>query len=103
MTPVKITDAQTTMGQLIDEHARRDAIHFAVAPVIAAHMLAPGVHVGLNPDGTASQTAEYCIGIVDPFLRAIVPKGGRFWLILYPNTITGLRHVWEHEAFKGET
>jgi hypothetical protein len=67
-------------------------VHFAVAPMVAAMRLTPGQHVGA--DGTTSDP----IGIVDPFLRIAVDPGERFWMVLYPNTITSLRHEWVHPA-----
>ena len=85
------------VGELIDTEARRDAIHVAVAPVEAAEDLLPGQHVGLLA-GRASGGIEP-VGVVDPFLKAVVRQGQRFWLFLYPNTVTSLRHVWTHPAF----
>lgn len=35
------------LGMLLDETAQRDAIHVAIAPVVAAHTLRPGEYVGL--------------------------------------------------------
>ncbi len=80
---------------------RRDAIHIAVAPVTAAERLAPGQHVGLVRDGSLELVGpcDRAIGIVDPFLPEAVEPGRRFWLFLYPGTVTGLRHVWTHPAF----
>lgn len=95
-------EAQTSVGEILTQDARRDAIHFAVAPVVAADDIRAGGHVGLLPDGRASCGVATQIGIADPFLPRDIKAGERFWLFLYPNTITTLRHVWEHPAFTNE-
>jgi hypothetical protein len=90
------------LGQLIhDGDRRRDAIHVAVAPVTAAQRLLPGQHVGLVQEENLELVGpcEHNLGIVDPFLTEEVEAGQRFWLMLYPNTIVGLRHIWSHPAF----
>jgi len=89
------------LGKFItDGDRRRDAIHIAVAPVTAAAALTPGQHVGLVGDDTEQVgPADNCIGIVDPFLQRAVEPGQRFWLFLYPNTVTSLRHYWTHPDF----
>ena len=90
------------LGRLItDGGRRRDAVHVAVAPVTAAGRLAPGQHVGFVHPGDIEVVGavEKPIGVVDPFLRADVQPGERFWLFLDPNTVTSLRHVWTHPAF----
>lgn len=89
------------LGKLAGEDAGRDAIHIAVAPVVASEVLSPGAHIGIDSDGLASPQAKH-IGIVDPYLTRAVKAGERFYLCLYPNTIQSLRHHWVHPAFKDE-
>lgn len=86
------------LGEIITTEQHRDAIHVAVAPVEAAHNLSPGARVQLNHEGRAA-TGSSPVGIVDPFLREPVSKGEKFWLFLFPGTVTSLRHEWEHPAF----
>lgn len=91
------------LGELIEDgDRRRDAIHIALAPVTAAERLQPGQRVGLLEEGNRELVgaSDRNIGIVDPFLRVDVEAGQRFWLFLFPNTITGMRHVWTHPAFQ---
>ena len=86
------------VGKLADGNAKRDAIHIAIAPVVAAEELTPGQDIGPLADGRFGP-CDKPIGIVDPFLRESVGEGERCFLFLYPNTITSLRHVWTHPAF----
>jgi hypothetical protein len=88
------------LGHLADNTARRDAVHVAVAPVVAGEELSPGERVALGKYGEAYGPTSKPIGIVDPFLTENVQRGQRFWLFLLPNTVTSLRHVWTHPAFK---
>lgn len=91
-----------TLGKTLDATARKDAIHIAIAPVIAGFRLSPGEHVGFVEDGNCEKVGvcKNPIGIVDPFLKADVEKGQRFYLFLYQNTVTSLRHEWVHPAFE---
>ena len=95
------TDALATLGTIISEGEKRDAIHLAVEPAVAAHQLRPGDDVGFLENGEVG-ACENPLGIVDPFLKATVKKGQRFWLIVYPRQITSLRHVWSHPSFPDE-
>lgn len=94
------TDALATLGMIIDDTQKRDAIHLAVLPMQAVTKLFPGQDVGLVPGGAGPSVTP--LGIVDPFLKAPVQAGERFWLILYPRTISSLRHVWSHPAVDDE-
>src|SRR4051794_34315639 len=92
------------VGRLITGNPGRDAIHVAVAPVTAGDDgMEPGAGAGFV--GRDRDTAylvgrgEGAVGIVDPFLTEPVRRGQRFYLFLFPNTVTSLRHVWTHPAF----
>lgn len=87
------------IGQFITGPQERDAIHVAVAPVSARYELRPGEHIGFMDDGTVSTEAQEPIGIVDPFIFGVIPPKIQFWMFLYPNSITSLRHDWSHPAF----
>ena len=96
----------TLIGQLIEPAEgpkQRDAVHIAVAPVIAACKLKPGQRIGFCKGSTERVTYlpdKGFIGIVDPFLMApAVLKDDQFWMFLLPRTITSLRHNWTHPAF----
>jgi hypothetical protein len=91
----------TTLGRLLAGGEERDAIHVAVAPVVASEVLSPGQHVGFVLDGNSELVGKSAspIGIVDPYLTQAVAEGQRFYLCLYPQSVTGLRHDWTHPAF----
>ena len=92
------------LGHLLERDERRDAIHIAITPAVSREELKPGEHVGLLPDGTVARASAKvaAVGIVDPFLTGEVPAGGRFWVCLYQQTVTGMRHCWSHPAFPEE-
>lgn len=96
------TDALATLGTIIDDKQKRDAIHLAVEPVIAGEVLRPGNHVRINKGIAYRSATEGALGIVDPFLSGPVKKGERFWLVMYPRTINSLRHVWTHPDLPNE-
>lgn len=95
-------DKVPKLGSLITDEQHRDAVHIAVAPVTAGMEMYPGEHIGFNGDAFVVRTDAKHIGIVDPFLRGPVSKGDQFYMFLYPNTITSLRHDWTHPDFQKE-
>ena len=94
------------LGALITGEAERDAVHVAVVPAEACVNLKPGQHVGfggtLGSGMLAVTDAAESIGIVDPFLRAPVKKGQRFYLFLYPGTVISLRHHYRHPVLDAD-
>lgn len=87
----------TPLGQTPEASDERDAVHVAIVPVLAGERLLPGQRVGLLNPGTVCRQEPH-IGIVDPF-AGLVEEGQRVWLLLFPNSIRGMRHHWEHPAF----
>lgn len=92
---------QETIGKLLEGGQQRDAIHIAVYPVVASEKLFPGQEVclidGTEKVGVRSMPIPH--GIIDPFLSGPVYPDQRCWLFLFPNTVTGMRHEWQHPAF----
>lgn len=98
-------DAVETMGGILPENAGgRDAVHVAVFSASSNIRLFPGQDVSLVETGGRDEMVAPggdTIGIVDPFLRHSVEPGYRFWVYLYPRTITALSHRWTHPAWEG--
>lgn len=93
-------DAVETMGKILPDEipvGTRDAVHVAVIAATAGMPLRAGDHVSYDKgEANGNQRYSKYIGIVDPFLEGTVKTGQTFWLFLYPRTVTGLKHVWEH-------
>lgn len=98
------TDALETLGTIIDDKQKRDAIHLAVEPVTALQDLLPGQRIWVREGGAraADDDLEHYTGIVDPFLDGPVAPGQRFWFVMRPRMVHSLRHVWTHPAFPDE-
>lgn len=98
------TDALETLGTILGENEKRDAIHLAVEPVIAGAVLVPGQHITVNDGVAYPADVGRGLGIVDPFIHArFVEAGQRFWFVMYPRMVHSLRHVWTHPAFADES
>lgn len=87
------------LGHLAVANAERDAVHVAIIPVRALEKLMPGDHVGFVEANGVSRQALEKVGIIDPFLSRAVRANQWCYLLLYPNTVTGMRHHWQHPAF----
>lgn len=105
-----MSKAQDTIGKIHSAEQERDAVHIALCSAVAGETLQPGQHVGFYAEHMARNVvtdkldgkfpATGLLGIVDPFLTQPVLTGQHFWLFLYPNTITDLRHEWTHPALE---
>lgn len=82
--------------------ARRDAVHIAVGPIEAGERLYPGMKVKII-DGKIYLASRYDYdAAVSPFIDEVefVEQGQFCWIMMKPNTITSLRHLWTHDKFK---
>lgn len=95
-------DSAAKLGNTPSSEDQRDAVHIAIVPVVAGEKLFPGQDVGIIDGGLVGRCAKP-IGIIDPFLKRSVQRNERCWLLLYPGSITSLRHDWTHHAFDGDT
>lgn len=86
------------LGEIITGEAKRDAMHIAVVPMIAHEVLYPGQRICCTLWNRAKRAETNAIGIVDPFLDHPVPIEAEFWVLMLPNTVTNLRHEWDHSA-----
>ena len=100
-----MNDPIKSLGRILQGGEKRDAVHIAIMPAIAGEDLAPGISVGLTNDGPPDLVIakNSYLGIVDPFLTGTVRKGSRFWVFLYPNTVSGMRHEWTHPLLDART
>ena len=81
----------------------RDAVHVAIAPACAGDFLYPAEHVRLEHGLAQKCGLDQSIGIVDPFLPKVAYPGERFYIWMKPNTVTGLRHHWDHPALPDDS
>jgi hypothetical protein len=104
-----VSHEQPVLGTLPRPGAGRDAVHVAVFPAFASHALSPGDPIRLTGRMSHRLTeSSYEVvysppdradAIVDPFLPDPLPPGTTFYGCFKPGTVTGLRHVYTHEAF----
>jgi hypothetical protein len=91
---------ESKLGNLITKYEDRDAVHTAIAPVIAGEHLKRGERISITKGIASRKMGNNHVGIVDPFLPfEDVKEGDKFWACLYPNSIVSLRHHWSHPAF----
>lgn len=99
-----MNNSSPPIGQILtEEQITRDAIHIAVFSATSTEKVYPNEDVGIvgHEHGTdlyfvSSSTEKGFCGKVDPFLRNPVLPGKIFLVFLYPNTITGMKHIYSH-------
>ena len=97
-----MNETQKRIGKPIVGVAHRDAVHIAVVPVIAGMNLKPGERLILLGNKAYVAMGDEPVGIVDPFLEDNVQEDEPFWMFMFPNTVTELRHDWSHPGVSPE-
>lgn len=80
----------------------RDAIHVAVVSLLSGADLWPGQPVTWHVTGKSVKLctgSDVKIGIVNPFMKEAVGYNEKVWIMLYPNSVTGMTHNWSHPEF----
>lgn len=80
----------------------RDAIHVAVVSLLSGADLWPGQPVTWRVTGKSVKLctgSDVKIGIVNPFMKEAVGYNEKVWIMLYPNSVTGMTHHWSHPDF----
>lgn len=89
-------------------HEKRDAVHIAVIPVKLAETLDPGTRVctkgkegdllvvGKPERDKYGRALQKEIGVISPFIQGKAGAGYIYYLCLFPNTVVGMTHHWEH-------
>jgi hypothetical protein len=99
------------LGNSPSRSSTRDAIHVAIIPITVEERCNPGDHVSIqktknhwtgyeayNP--RKNRHPRHTVGIIDPFKSTPVLPNESTWLVLYPDTVTGMKHHWEHPSFE---
>lgn len=80
----------------------RDAIHVAVVSLRSSADMNPGQAVTWHEKGISVKPCSITdveIGIVNPFIRGGVGRFENVWIMLFPNSVTGMTHNWSHPEF----
>lgn len=85
-----------------DKFGIRDAVHVAVVSLKAACPMYAGDPVIWHEKDKSVKVLDSClspIGIVSAFMKTGCQEGDLVWIMLYPNTVTGMTHHWSHPDF----
>lgn len=83
------------LGRDPETAGKKDAVHVAIVGACAKEYLKPGERVSLDENNLASSD-EKGFGVVDPFRKRPVMRGGFFWLCLGPEEVENVEHTWEY-------
>lgn len=73
------------LGHFVGAGERRDAVHVAIVPALAATNLSAGQPVNVaGGEASAAGDIAASVGVVDPFLWRDASPGERVWIMLRP-------------------